>query len=111
MEAPTREKIQRLLYETTLARLRFDPEAHKDEHGNWKSPATWSDKAVTMCINEITSFHDKNGKHHLKLKFTSIKSAIKTGKEILKAGRPPDPELQSLYDEIEALVTALPQKG
>ena len=106
MEAPAREKIQHLLYETTLARLSFDPEAHKDEHGNWKSPATWSNRAAAKCITEVNSSHDKNGKHHLKLKFTSIKSAFKTAKEILKAGRPKDAALQGFYDEIEALVTA-----
>ena len=108
MEAPTRQNIQHLLYETTLARLRFDPEAHQDEHGNWKSPATWSNKAAARCITEVTSFHDENGKHHLKLKLSSIKSTIKTAKDILNAGRPQDPALQGFYDEIEALVTAQP---
>lgn len=102
-EALARKQIEHRLYEMTVAGLCFDPEAHKDENGKWKSPASWS-RADASLITEVTSFRDKSGEHHLKLKFISKKRMLKTAREILKAGRPPSADLQDLYDQIQTLV-------
>lgn len=103
MEVPSREQIQRRLFEMTLARLRFDPEAHKDENGKWRSPARWS-RAEASLITEVSSCHDRSGEHHLKLKLLSKKKVLRTAREILKEGRPRTAQLQDLYDQIQTLI-------
>ena len=103
METSDRETMQQLLYETTLGMLRFDPEALKDEEGNWKPTSSWS-KADANCITDIGSTRDKNGNKTVKLKFISRKQVLRTAREMLKAGRPKNPLLQKLHDEIKELV-------
>ena len=110
MEPSDRERMEHLLYETTLGMLRFDPEAHKDEQGNWKPVSAWS-KADASCITEVSSTCDKKGNHKVKLKFVSRKQVLRTAREVLKAGRPKSPVLQKLHDEIKELVESETQSS
>ena len=103
MELPTREQVQLRLFELALAGLRFDPEAHKDERGKWKSPDSWG-RAEASLITEVTSSYDRSGEHHLKLKLLSKKKVLKTARDILKEARPRNAQLQDLYDQIHTLV-------